>query len=83
MGKYAAILIPVLLGILLVRILAVPMRKTCRLTLHSGGGLLCLWLLNTVSGVTGILLPINAVTVVLAGTLGLPAIGLIVLLETI
>jgi hypothetical protein len=34
-----------------------------------------------VSSFTGLMLPINAVTVLLAGTLGAPGIALIVLLE--
>ena len=51
-----------------------------RVAIHSGCGFLCLWLLNTVSGFTGIAFPINAATVLIAGTLGLPGIGLLTIL---
>jgi len=72
-----------LLGIVLVRTLLLPLRLTAKIAVHSGCGFLCLWILNTVSGYTGIFLPINAVTAVIAGFLGLPGIGLIALLEMV
>ena len=49
-----------------------------RLRQAASGGL---WLLNAVSGYTGIFLPVNAVTSAIAGFLGLPGIALIALLE--
>ena len=81
MENFVTLLIPVLLGISLVRMLFLPLKLIFKLLLHSGSGFLCLWLLNTVSGFTGIYLPVNAVTVAIAGFLGIPGIGLIALLE--
>ena len=81
MEIFVTILIPVLLGIILIRALLLPMKLSVTLAFHSGCGFLCLWLLNTVSGFTGIYLPVNAVTVLIAGFLGIPGIGLIALLE--
>lgn len=81
MENFVALLIPVLLAILLIRMLLLPVKLVVKLVLHSGCGFLCLWLLNTVSGFTGIYLPVNAVTVLIAGLLGIPGIGLITLLE--
>ena len=81
MEKFVVLLIPVLLAFFLIRILLLPMKLLVKLLLHSGCGFLCLWLLNTVSGFTGVYLPINAVTVLIAGFLGIPGIGLIALLE--
>lgn len=81
MEELTALLIPVLLGILLIRLLLMPIRLIFKLALYSAGGFLCLWLLNTASGFTGVYLPINAVTVLLSGILGIPGIGLIALLE--
>ncbi len=83
MEKIAVLLIPVLLTVVLVRLLLIPMRAGFRLGIHSVGGFLCLWLLNTASGFTGIFLPINAATVLIAGCLGLPGIGLMALLEIV
>lgn len=81
MEELTALLIPVLLGILLIRLLLRPIRLIIKLAFYSAGGFLCLWLLNTASGFTGVYLPINAVTVLLSGILGIPGIGLIALLE--
>ena len=81
MEELTTLLIPVLLGIVLVRALLMPIKLAGKLAIHAGCGFLCLWLLNTVSGFTGVYLPINAITVLLAGMLGLPGIALIALLE--
>lgn len=81
MENFVTLLIPAFLAVVLIRMLLLPMKFLCRLALHSGCGFLCLWLLNTVSGITGIYLPVNAITVLIAGFLGVPGIGLIALLE--
>ena len=81
MENFVTLLIPVLLGILLLRMLLLPLKLIFKLLLHSGSGFLCLWLLNTVSGFTGIYLPVNVITAAIAGFLGIPGIGLIALLE--
>lgn len=81
MEKFVTVMIPVLLAVLLIRMLLLPIRLGLKLLIHSGCGFLCLWLLNSVSGFTGIYLPINAVTALTAGILGIPGIGLIALLE--
>lgn len=81
MENFVTLLIPVLLSIFLIRMLILPMKLIFKLGIHSACGFLCLWLLNLVSGYTGICLPINAVTAAIAGILGLPGIGLIALLE--
>ena len=75
--KFVTLLVPALMALILIRLLLLPVRWILKLGIHSGCGFLCLWLLNLSSGVTGIVLPINAVTVLTAGTLGLPGIGLI------
>lgn len=81
MEELTTLLIPVLLGIALIRLLLRPIRLMVKLALYSASGFLCLWLLNTAAPFTGIYLPINAVTVLISGTLGIPGIALIALLE--
>ena len=83
MEKFVTLLIPALLGLNLVRLLLLPLKKIIKIMIHSGCGFLCLWLLNSVAPFTGVLLPVNAITVVIAGVLGLPGIGLIALLAVI
>lgn len=80
MEKLAALLIPVILGLVLLRLLALPVKLLVKLALHAAFGFGCLWLLNTLTPFTGVVLPINAVTVLTAGVLGLPGIGILVLL---
>ena len=83
MENFALILIPlVLLGILL-RLLALPIRWSVKIFVNSACGFACLWLLNSVSGFTGIYYPINNVTAIVAGFLGLPGIGLLTILQWI
>ena len=81
MEKFAAFFIPVALVFLLLRIMALPVRWFLKLSLNSACGFLCLWLLNAVSGITGIFFPVNAVTVAIAGFLGIPGIGMLVLVQ--
>ena len=80
MEKFVTLLIPALLAVVLVRLLLMPMKLIFKIGAHSGCGFLCLWLLNSISGFTGIFFPINAVTVLAAGFLGLPGIGVMALL---
>lgn len=81
MERIPFLLIPVLMAVVLIRLLLLPLRPLLKLGLHSACGFVCLWLLNSLSPFTGIALPMNAVTVAIAGFLGLPGISLIALLE--
>jgi inhibitor of the pro-sigma K processing machinery len=79
MEEIITLLIPAMLGVLLVRALLLPIRLLLKAAIHSGCGFLCLWLLNSISPFTGILFPINIVTVLISGFLGLPGIGIMAL----
>ena len=83
MEEFITLLIPALVAVVLVRLLLMPLKGLLKIAVHSGCGFLCLWLLNTVSSVTGISFPINTVTVLIAGSLGLPGIGLLALLAVL
>ena len=76
MERFVALVIPALLAVILVRLLLLPLKGITKIALHSGCGFLCLCLLNTVSAQTGIFFPMNGATVLIAGFLGLPGIGL-------
>lgn len=81
MENFAVLLIPALLGLLLIKLLALPVKWMVKLLLNGTCGFLCLWLLNSISGFTGIAFPINAVTVLIAGFLGLPGIAVLAVLS--
>lgn len=83
METWITLLIPALLAVILIWLLLLPIRSLIKLAIHSGCGFLCLWLLNTASGITGIAFPMNAVTVLIAGILGLPGIGILALLAVL
>lgn len=78
MEEFLCLLIPALLAVAVLRVMLLPLRWIWKLAIHSGCGFLCLWLLNTTAAYTGIHIPLNAVTVLLAGILGLPGIGVVV-----
>lgn len=64
----------------LVRLAAVPLKLLAKAALHGILGMLCLWLLNSTAWFTGLTFPVNAVTALLAGYLGIPGIVLTALL---
>jgi inhibitor of the pro-sigma K processing machinery len=74
-------MIPAILAASVLRLLFLPVRFIWKLLVNSLCGFACLWLLNTASGVTGLYLPINAVTVLVTGFLGLPGVGVVAVLE--
>ena len=82
-ASYIVCFLALTVGIVLVRLLLMPMKLIFKIGIHSGCGFLCLWLLNSVAGFTGAYFPINAVTVLVAGFLGLPGIGVMALLEVL
>ena len=83
MEEITTLLIPALIAVFLVRAMLLPLRFAVKLAIHSGCGFLCLWLLNIAAPVTGIFFPVNAVTVLTAGVLGLPGIGILAVLAVI
>lgn len=83
MEKIAVFLIPLLLGVILFRALIAPIRLIVKLALHAAAGLLSLILLNFLAPFSGVLIPVNAVTVLVSGIFGLPGTALLILLELI
>jgi len=81
MEKFATLLVPAFLVLMLLRIIALPIRWFWKLSINSACGFLCLWLLNSVAAFTNIYFPVNAVTVLIAGFLGLPGIGALALVQ--
>lgn len=83
MENFVSIFIPLLLLTLVLKVMVLPVRWFWKLFVNSACGFLCLWLLNSISGFTGLLFPINAVTTAVAGFLGLPGIALLAILQLI
>lgn len=72
------------LGLLLIYLigylLLVPMRFVWRLMAGGVLGGLALWLINQFSGLIGFSVPVNPITALIAGFLGLPGVGLVIAL---
>ena len=83
MENTVTFLLPLLLLALTARLMTLPIRLGWKLLINSGCGFICLWLLNSVSGFTGIRFPINAVSAAVAGFLGIPGIGALAILQLI
>ena len=81
MENFVSILVPLVLLMLLLKLLVLPIRWFWKLFVNSGCGFLCLWLLNSISGFTGLMFPINSATALIAGFLGLPGIVLLAVLQ--
>lgn len=78
MEKLPILLAQALLGILVFKVLLKSLKWGFRLALNTGVGLIGLSIINTIPSV---MIPVNTVTVLIAGILGIPGIGLLVLLE--
>ena len=83
MENILPVLIPVLLIFVLLRIIALPVRFAVKVFLNCACGFACLWLLNWISGFTGIFFPINPITAAVAGFLGLPGIAVLAVAQLI
>ena len=79
MESILTIVVPVVLGLLFLRLLFTPLKLLFKLALNSLSGFICLWLLNLVSGVTGVVFEINLFTTLIVGILGMPGIILLLI----
>lgn len=77
MAELMAVFMMIAMGLGLVRLIAAPIRLAWKLAINGAVGLFSLWLVNLAAGVTGLYIPITPISAVVAGTLGLPGIGLL------
>ena len=81
MENFAAVLVSALLIFGLLRLITLPIRWGWKIFVNSACGFLCLFLLNSVSGFTGLYFPIKYITTAIAGFLGLPGIAVLALIQ--
>ena len=75
----------VLAGILaaLTWLTTVPARPGWKLTLSAAGGMGCLIVLNLLSSLTGMVFELNVLTAAVAGALGMPGLGCLLIAQFI
>lgn len=81
MEQFLTLLITVVVVYGFIRLCMAPIGLIWKVGVNALAGFLSLWLLNLISGFTGILFPINAVTSIIAGFLGLPGIAVLAVLQ--
>jgi inhibitor of the pro-sigma K processing machinery len=81
MQEILALAVPVLFIFLFIKILLTPMKLIFKLLLNTGCGFICLFLLNLLSGITGIVFELNFITAAIVGFLGLPGIVLLLVVQ--
>lgn len=81
MEQFFTILIALSLCVGFLRLCLVPVKWFWKIGINSLCGFACLWLLNLISGFTGIFFPINPVTASIAGFLGIPGIIFLVFVQ--
>ncbi|ATW28724.1 hypothetical protein DCMF_18235 [Candidatus Formimonas warabiya] len=67
----------------MIRFLFKPVKLIVKLLINGATGFILLWLINTFGGTMGIFLPINLVTILVAGILGIPGIFLLFFMKLI
>ena len=72
------LVIPVVVGILVLKFLLSQLGCAVKLAIHAASGFACLWLVNLAAVYTGITIEINVITVLISGFLGIPGIILLV-----
>jgi inhibitor of the pro-sigma K processing machinery len=60
-----------------IKLLLTPIRLAVKILIHGVMGFIILWIINTFGGLLGFFLPINFVTIIVAGFLGIPGIVLL------
>lgn len=73
----------VFLVYLVSRILIKPLQLVFKLVVNSLFGLLLLWGFNFIGSFLGLLIPINLVTVLMAGFLGIPGLILLIIMQVL
>lgn len=79
--KAAIGLVIAFLAVTCLRLLSTPLKMVLRLVLNAALGFGALWLLQLTAGISGITLGVNLFNALTIGVLGLPGLGLLVLLQ--
>lgn len=77
MENILTLIVPIFVGFIALKFFMSQVGCLWKLLVNSLSGFVCLWLLNLLSGITGIVFEINFLTALLVGFLGIPGIILL------
>lgn len=77
MSEIISIVVAVVLAFLFIKLLTTPMRWLIKLLVNAGCGFVALFLLNMLSGFTGIVFELNFISSAIVGVLGLPGVAVL------
>lgn len=81
MSEIITIAVVLVAAYLVVKLIMTPMKWLMKLLLHAGCGFVSLFVLNILSGFTGLVFEINFITAAIAGILGLPGVALLAIVQ--
>jgi len=82
LGQMAVIAVVLLIILFpVIKFLIAPVRLAAKLALNALVGFVLLWLVNTFGGLIGFFLPINLITIIIAGFLGIPGVLLLAVVK--
>ena len=79
--KVALGLVILFLAVAIVRLFSAPLKIALRVALNSALGFGAVWLFNLTTAVTGLSLGLNLFNAVTIGILGIPGLGLLLLMQ--
>lgn len=83
MGNIIWFIIAILIVFVVAKIFAWPLKVLINLIINGVMGAVLLYLINFVGGNFGLVIPINAVTALIAGILGIPGVLFLIILNYI
>lgn len=79
MSQTISIIAVIIVAFLFIRLISTPMRWLFKLLINAGCGFVSLFLLNMLSGFTGIVFELNFISSAIVGILGLPGVAVLLL----
>ena len=81
MSEIISVVAVVAFAFIFIKLISAPIRWILKLLINAACGFVSLFLLNMLSGFTGIVFDLNLFSSVLVGLLGLPGVGILLVIK--
>ncbi len=81
MSEFISIAVVLVAAFLFIKLLSTPMKWIMKLLINTASGFVSLFLLNLLSGYTGIVFELNFISSAIVGILGLPGVALLLVVK--